>query len=1468
MKSKEYHKGWMMTIAMVVCLLTIGNTRIHAYTAVEGFVGETWYDHRSTGFEHGSGTQRDPYVISSAGELALIAWKANEEGNTFSGVFFKLGADISLNNYGWVPIGCGGDHCFKGTLTNPDEYTISNMRLKANGTDKTDLFGLFGKIIGKVDGIKLEKSVISVTVPGQCCVGAICGLLGTREIRNNSGIVSNCRVQADFVINAGEASSVGGIIGEGDSHESLRRCVVEADMRVFNVGMTGGIAGFIGSTAKGGLVQDCHANVNITGVGDVATSFVDGDACRYGGLIGFSYVSSFPRSLEFCSAAGEIKASGSCDQYIGGLIGSFYSENLGAGNLPVARLSVSSVTISGKGRLGGLVGSSMVRGTTYHNLENCFSCSYIDGSEAEYVGGIVGYVYYTQSSNGNAYYGKDCTFAGTIKKPKASKYYGSIVGRVERLLSSAASAFGTYRYDRLMCDFRPCGKNAKYGTVTAFCSPPPSEVSYSVYLEALWPVYSQVLSETICYRDIFELCSYPFHITTDSKTLYCANDVSADFSLRNYEDKSTHEKLTNYAIEPASNVSVSKDFIVRPLDPGEVIVEVTHKNLKRKVHLYITYGNEWDGTSTTEGTAESNLFDGGDGSEQNPFMIHNVAQLSGAISSKYNSSKYYFKLSNDLFFNNHLLTDNGTPRSDAQLWTPRDWKAHLNGNGKILYGLYVDEPSAEPDTNYGLFDHLSGSVSDLGIVDSYVCAICPSFSYSDLIGVGMLCGHIVESASVERCMAHGRVVSNKYLGGLCGVAGFRSAPDNIRIVDCFTSVHQGPPPEDPRYPSFNTQAAIAVGSVNVAQRCLSVGRMDFVSNGMFSDKGTECYLDKQMSENVVYSSSGMLTSQLTDGHLFKGWDNWVQEEGRYPMLRQFASSSYGDLLTMPVMFFADDEKVDRAGNVTEIFEFLTDDAQWSAYNGDTYLDVIQECAAASLNQRTGNEPEFLVGRSTIDRSKCTQALRSIALNVNVDGKVGIRFKDPEAESACMTAFDNNPQDNVITLRESFESTVSDFKERFNPHAANVRYFPELRYFAGIKRMENGMISGLSQLEEVEMPKQLRNLGPGVFSGCDALPTVMLPSSFRMAEPGAFYQSSITDIFVAKKNPQVVSRQGLLFTDSVNTHEDVYYLNALMAYPPARGQDTATVCGPLSAILEGAFYRIPNLRSIYIDNPLPEGERAELMPDGIIHEQDNTLMQIYINDGSSHGATLENVDEPVLFPEYADVNMLDEDDPWLPYVEAGCIERYFPLRVGPLGWHSLYIGFATRLPEQLKAYIVRRAELEEHVAELKRTANLLPHETPVLIKAEEPGTYLLYPEHGKVYELNKSWNRLTGSYIGQNDQFGTPVNQEGVNRGSLLTLGLDDEGEIGLFYYQHQGEIPPYEAFLYCNLVGIDEHFIPYYIFDIDDDPLPSVPTAITDNNSRLTGSSSVFYTLDGRKIEGRPTVKGIYINNGRKVVVR
>jgi hypothetical protein len=34
------------------------------------------------------------------------------------------------------------------------------------------------------------------------------------------------------------------------------------------------------------------------------------------------------------------------------------------------------------------------------------------------------------------------------------------------------------------------------------------------------------------------------------------------------------------------------------------------------------------------------------------------------------------------------------------------------------------------------------------------------------------------------------------------------------------------------------------------------------------------------------------------------------------------------------------------------------------------------------------------------------------------------------------------------------------------------------------------------------------------------------------------------------------------------------------------------------------------------------------------------------------------------------------------------------------------------------------------------------------------------------------------------------------------------------------------------------------------------------------GEGSEYYTLDGRKLEGKPTAKGLYIVNGRKVVIR
>ena len=65
------------------------------------------------------------------------------------------------------------------------------------------------------------------------------------------------------------------------------------------------------------------------------------------------------------------------------------------------------------------------------------------------------------------------------------------------------------------------------------------------------------------------------------------------------------------------------------------------------------------------------------------------------------------------------------------------------------------------------------------------------------------------------------------------------------------------------------------------------------------------------------------------------------------------------------------------------------------------------------------------------------------------------------------------------------------------------------------------------------------------------------------------------------------------------------------------------------------------------------------------------------------------------------------------------------------------------------------------------------------------------------------------------------------------------------------------------------------VLNIDDETTTSLtpdpgltpnPSPRGEGNFKGEGSG-YWYTLDGRKLQGKPTKKGIYINNGRKVII-
>ena len=71
----------------------------------------------------------------------------------------------------------------------------------------------------------------------------------------------------------------------------------------------------------------------------------------------------------------------------------------------------------------------------------------------------------------------------------------------------------------------------------------------------------------------------------------------------------------------------------------------------------------------------------------------------------------------------------------------------------------------------------------------------------------------------------------------------------------------------------------------------------------------------------------------------------------------------------------------------------------------------------------------------------------------------------------------------------------------------------------------------------------------------------------------------------------------------------------------------------------------------------------------------------------------------------------------------------------------------------------------------------------------------------------------------------------------------------------------------------------YFELDADVPESNNAPSIIIDygdestslreiSNEQLVISNYDYYTLDGRKLDGKPTKKGMYINKGRQVVIK
>lgn len=384
---------------------------------------------QATSWASGAGTSANPYKITTAEQLAQLAFDVNYKtvdgaDVNYAGVYFQLNSNIDLSGYYWVPIG-NATRPFKGTLYGNNK-TISNMYIDSarmgsiDTKDFREYLGLFGYVSDPdsvINNLTIEGALISADNNTQYA-GLFAGYFDGKEIRqvtindtsgSGTGVVSSIR----YEIGATEMLAntyIGGVVGwlNGTFNTVLQTSYTDKSNKIYgNIastavnpnGNTLYIGGLVGrndgtiqnSARTGGSIQSYMGVIG----GVVGANYGTVTDCYNGGNIQIREMDDDTlASATFSNASSKDNST-----WVGGLAG----ENRGAisatsafGNTifsGIASQNVATIFQSNRGGLGGLVGMNRNGGTmtglTNTALVKCVSLA--DGeslSQLKYIGGI------------------------------------------------------------------------------------------------------------------------------------------------------------------------------------------------------------------------------------------------------------------------------------------------------------------------------------------------------------------------------------------------------------------------------------------------------------------------------------------------------------------------------------------------------------------------------------------------------------------------------------------------------------------------------------------------------------------------------------------------------------------------------------------------------------------------------------------------------------------------------------------------------------------------------------------------------------------------------------------------------------------------------------------------------------------------------------------------------------------------
>ena len=406
---------------------------------------------------------------------------------------------------------------------------------------------------------------------------------------------------------------------------------------------------------------------------------------------------------------------------------------------------------------------------------------------------------------------------------------------------------------------------------------------------------------------------------------------------------------------------------------------------------------------------------------------------------------------------------------------------------------------------------------------------------------------------------------------------------------------------------------------------------------------------------------------------------------------------------------------------------------------------------------------------------------------------------------------------------------------------------------GVTTIGNNAFYNCTGLTSVTIPNSVTIIKNSTFDGCSSLTSITIPNSVTRIETSAFdFCTGLTSITIPNS---VTSIETSAFNNctgltSVTIPNSVKSIGN-SAFERCTGLTSITIPSSVNALGSSAFAKCSNLTSVTIGSGVGHLTNA-------VFEQCTNVANVYCYANPAN-----------LTWGHGDYDFNSNQKPICHVADASA----WPCTNSGDKFYNVNVTFDGDLLSPLTAHAAEGAnwstyynsaadmKVDDNTKVYKATVNgnslTLTEMTSGIIKAGQAA--ILKSTNGNI--------SMTINYADNNDVW-TDNDLKGVDATTTIVGSAFDgkyiytlANESGLGFYKFTGTtLGANKAFLALDAVVNNAR---EFRFSLDDET-----TAVFDLNNKEESIKNSWYTLDGRKLNGEPKQRGIYVKNGRKIIVK